>query len=43
MIAHSYIVAMAGSVVDSLEMASIKTINLITASTKRNNTGKAAA
>jgi biopolymer transport protein ExbB len=43
MIFHSYIVAVTGSVIDSLEMASVKTLNLITATAKRNNSDKAAA
>ncbi len=37
MIIHSYIVSMTGSIVDSLEMASIKTLNLISSTTKRNS------
>lgn len=43
MILHSYIVSLTAVVVDSLEMASIKTINIITAATKRNYTERAAA
>lgn len=43
MIIHSYIVAMTGSIVDSLEMASIKTLNLISSSTKRNSSVDKAA
>jgi biopolymer transport protein ExbB len=43
MILHSYLVAITGSVIDSLEMASVKTLNLITATAKRNNSDKAAA
>jgi len=43
MIFHTFIVNMTGSVVDMLEMASIRTISLITRTAKRNNTDKAAA
>lgn len=45
MILHSYIVAKTGAIVNSLEMASIKTLNLITATARRhdNSSAKAAA
>lgn len=43
MILHSYIISMTAGVVGSLEMASVKTINIITASTKRVGGQKAAA
>lgn len=37
MMLHSYMVAKTGSIVDSLEMASVKTLNIISGSTKRNS------
>jgi len=43
MILHSYIVSMTAGVVASLEMASVKTINIITSSTKRIGNAKVAA
>jgi biopolymer transport protein ExbB len=43
MILHSYIISMTSGVVASLEMASFKTINLITASAKRIGPERAAA
>lgn len=43
MILHSYIISMTAGVVASLEMASVKTINIITASTKRIGSAKVAA
>jgi biopolymer transport protein ExbB len=38
MMLHSYMVAKTGSIVDSLEMASVKTLNIISGSTRRNST-----
>lgn len=37
MMLHSYMVAKTGSIVDSLEMASVKTLNIISGSTRRNS------
>jgi hypothetical protein len=43
MILHSYIVSLTTAIVASLEMASVKTLSVITAGTKRNISTKAAA
>lgn len=43
MILHSYIVSLTTAIVASLEMASVKTLSIITAATKRNVSVKAAA
>lgn len=43
MMIHSYMVAKTGSIVDSLEMASVKTLNIISGSTRRNNGAEKAA
>lgn len=43
MILHSYIISMTAGVISSLEMASVKTLNIITASSKRVGGQKAAA
>src|SRR5512139_2824589 len=37
MMLHSYMVAKTGAIVDSLEMASVKTLNIISGSTRRNS------
>jgi biopolymer transport protein ExbB len=37
MMIHSYMVAKTGAIVDSLEMASVKTLNVISGSTRRNS------
>ena len=39
MMLHSYMIARTGSIVDSLEMASVKTLNIISGSTRRNSSG----
>jgi biopolymer transport protein ExbB len=43
MMLHSYMVAKTGSIVDSLEMASVKTLNIISSSTRRNSSAEKAA
>ena len=43
MMLHSYMVAKTGSIVDSLEMASVKTLNIISSSTRRNSGAEKAA
>jgi len=43
MLLHSYIVSLTTEIVSSLEMASVKTLSVITAGTKRNMSTKAAA
>lgn len=43
MMIHSYMVAKTGSIVDSLEMASVKTLNIISGSTRRNSGAEKAA
>lgn len=43
MILHSYVVSMTSGVISSLEMASVKTINIITAASKRVGGDRAAA
>lgn len=43
MMMHSYMVAKTGSIVDSLEMASVRTLNIISSSTRRNSSAEKAA